>query len=771
MPVTGLTRLAWMMAQGELAQVCAPEDVPAVLNPLLAIIKVATEANFDAVGDVIHYTIVATNVGNVTLPVVTVTDPLVNNLICIPANGSALAVGASLDCSATHTVTQADLNAGHWANTACVDDGAGGATQVCAPEDVPAVQNRLLAITKVATEANFDAVGDVIHYTIIATNVGNVTLPVVTVTDPLVSNLTCTPANGSALAPTASLNCSATHTVTQADLNAGHWANTACVDDGAGGATQVCAPEDVPAVQNRLLSITKVATEANFDAVNDVIHYTIIATNVGNVTLPAVTVTDPLVSNLICTPANGSARAPGASLNCTATHTVTQADLNAGHWANTACVDDGAGGATQVCAPEDVPAVQNRLLSITKVATEANFDALGDVIHYTIVATNVGNVTLPVVTVTDPLVSDLICIPANGSARAPGASLNCTATHTVTQADLNAGHWANTACVDDGAGGATQVCAPEDVPAVQNPALALSKTASPTVYDYEGQVISYSYVITNTGNVTISAPFTVVDNKTTNETCPSPPTFLLPSQFITCSASYTIKKSDMTNGTVTNVANATGKFGASTITSNTDTVTVIASHILTYNFLPIVLLPYPPEVQVLPVSFNYESHGKLYIIGEVLNNTTNPITWVKVVANLFDADDKLLGTANNFMWPVDLPALEKGCFKISMPIPIPPSIWSYYQFESLTYDISNTSPGLSIINNIGSLNPDQSYTITGQVRNNGNQRSNDVSVSGTLYNIHGEPVGCELSLVASTDLNPGQVSSFQIRLHQLLSHL
>ena len=50
--------------------------------------------------------------------------------------------------------------------------------------------------------------------------------------------------------------------------------------------------------------------------------------------------------------------------------------------------------------------------------------------------------------------------------------------------------------------------------------------------------------------------------------------------------------------------------------------------------------------------------------------------------------------------------------------------------------------------------------IIGQVRNNGNLRSNDVSVSGTLYNIHNEPVGCELSVVASTDLNPGQVSSF-----------
>ena len=64
-------------------------------------------------------------------------------------------------------------------------------------------------------------------------------------------------------------------------------------------------------------------------------HYTIVATNVGNMTLAAVTVTDPGVSGLSCTPANGSALAPGASMSCTATHTVTQADLDAGHYANT----------------------------------------------------------------------------------------------------------------------------------------------------------------------------------------------------------------------------------------------------------------------------------------------------------------------------------------------------------------------------------------------------------------------------------------------------
>src|SRR6185295_10007998 len=97
--------------------------------------------------------------------------------------------------------------------------------------------------------------------------------------------------------------------------------------------------------------------------------------------------------------------------------------------------------------------------ALTKTATELSYDAVGDVIHYTIVATNDGNVTLHNVTVTDPNATGLSCTPATpAAALAPGASMNCTASHTVVLADLDAGHYYNQACVDDGAGGAASTC-------------------------------------------------------------------------------------------------------------------------------------------------------------------------------------------------------------------------------------------------------------------------------------------------------------------------
>jgi uncharacterized repeat protein (TIGR01451 family) len=182
-----------------------------------------------------------------------------------------------------------------------------------------------------------------------------------------------------------------------------------------------------------------------------------------------VTVTDPNAANLSCTPANGSTLAPGESLNCTASHTVTQADIDAGSYFNAACVDDGPAGAAEVCDDVTTPGSKNPALSITKVATESGYDEVGDVIHYTIVATNTGNTTLASVTVTDPNASGLTCTPANGSSLAPGASLNCTASHTIVQADLDAGHYFNQACVDDGPAGAAQACDDVDTPGAPPP--------------------------------------------------------------------------------------------------------------------------------------------------------------------------------------------------------------------------------------------------------------------------------------------------------------
>ena len=112
--------------------------------------------------------------------------------------------------------------------------------------------------------------------------------------------------------------------------------------------------------------------------------------------------------------------------------------------------------------------------------------------------------------------------------------------------------------------------------ATSQPALTLSKSANPTTYRSKGQVIAYSYVVKNTGNVTLKGPVTVADDKVT-VSCPATAS-LAPNASLTCSGSYTIQKSDVTrkhDGSVTNHATATAKDqNGHTVTSNQATVTV-----------------------------------------------------------------------------------------------------------------------------------------------------------------------------------------------------
>ena len=105
--------------------------------------------------------------------------------------------------------------------------------------------------------------------------------------------------------------------------------------------------------------------------------------------------------------------------------------MTAGSFLNTACVDDGVSGADQVCSDVTTP---RKSLSIVKVATDSSFSKVGDVVHYTIKATNTGSVALTNVLVTDPEVTNLGVRLRFRLCSAVGAEINCTASHTIVQA-------------------------------------------------------------------------------------------------------------------------------------------------------------------------------------------------------------------------------------------------------------------------------------------------------------------------------------------------
>jgi hypothetical protein len=403
-----------------------------------------------------------------------------------------------------------------------------------------------LSLQKSALPTTYSTVGTVISYSYLITNTGNVTIQgPITVTDDK-ATVTCPSGD---LASGATMTCTATYTITQSDLDNGSVTNTATAC-GVYKRDTICTNQDqatVTAEANPSISLTKSANPTTYILVGDVITYSYVITNTGNVTLSGpFTITDDKAT--VTCPSGGLV--PGGTLSCTATYSITQTDIDNGSVTNTAVAH--GNDLTSNEAQATVNDIPREGIYLTKVASPATYDHVGQEITYTYTILNAGTVTLSgPFTVTDDKAT--VTCPAGGLA--PLATMDCTATYVITQADLDNGSVTNTAVAHGNQLDSNQAQA--TVTGDVAPGISITKTATPTTYANTGDSISYSYLVTNTGNITLNN-VTVTDDKAT-VTCPSGD--LAPGDSITCTATYVITATDISNGTVVNTAFATGDYG------------------------------------------------------------------------------------------------------------------------------------------------------------------------------------------------------------------
>jgi uncharacterized repeat protein (TIGR01451 family) len=611
------------------------------LQPEIALVKtgVFNDTNGNScsdVGETITYTFRVTNQGNVSLTGVSVSDTEVPIITFVSGDtnvNNQLDSGETWEYSGTYSVTQIDIDAGV-ANNQATAQGTGG-TQTVSDLSGTAIGNNTTtstvlcqtsSIATVKTFANIDVgglteyttVGQVITYSITLENTGNVTVYNPTMTDATATTgPTYVSGDGgiaAALDTGETWTYTATYTVTQADIDNGSYTNLAegsgsadTTGDGSGD-TLVESDEDETVNATQTTSIATVKTFANIDGgsatayatVGELINYTISLTNDGNVTVYNATMADATAD---AAPARGT-DAPGnndavlevgETWNYTASHTVTQADIDTGSYLNTARCDGSAdttgdgSGDTLVESNEDETVNATQTTSIATVKSFANIDGglatayatVGELINYTISLTNDGNVSVYNATMADATAD---AAPARGT-DAPGnndavlevgETWNYTASHTVTQADIDTGSYTNTAEGDgsadtDGDGiGDTPVDSDESetVNASQTTSIALVKTGVLNDINGDGcvqvgETVTYSFEVTNTGNVTV-----------TNITVTDP---LVPvtggaitlgigaSNGTNFTAVYVITQGDLNAGQIDNQATAQGTGGGSMV--------------------------------------------------------------------------------------------------------------------------------------------------------------------------------------------------------------
>lgn len=558
--------------------------IPAIRS--LTVVKTVDVGSdtFDAVGDVLAFTVVATNTGNVTLTGVSVTDTAPGagafDATACASVPTTLAPGASATCAVTYTVTQADLDGGGVINTASASGTAPGAVAVgptSGSASSVAVQSSSLSLIKTVDAATYSSVGQTLTYTLTLRNTGNVSLDDIEIDDTApgagaLDASDCTALDGSSLAPLADVQCTVTYVVTQADLNTGSLTNLADATAKNPLNVAVIAPQasvTSTATTTSSLSITKVVDALTYDEVGDLLTFTVTVTNVGTVTLDGVGVTDSGPGVGDCAALSVTLN-PTESAQCVVTYAVDQNDLNQGSVSNTAfatATDPGGGPVVSTDASAQSDAIQAVSLTVLKTATEASFDSVGDVLNFTITATNTGNVSLTSVDITDLAPGAgafaLDC-SALQTALDPTDSTNCTATYAVTQADLNDGAVNNTAGATAETTTGAPVTAPDStlaIPAVQLVSLTLSKSVAQPDFAALGDQLDYTLTATNAGNVTLTS--VVIADAAPGSgafvtTCAVVLATLAPTQTVDCAATYDIDQADLDNGSVTNTATASG---------------------------------------------------------------------------------------------------------------------------------------------------------------------------------------------------------------------
>ncbi|NNF34784.1 MAG: T9SS type A sorting domain-containing protein, partial [Saprospiraceae bacterium] len=361
--------------------------------------------------------------------------------------------------------------------------------------------------------------------------------------------------------------------------------------------------ETVP-VPNPSLSIEKEAIEVDeagngiIDEEGDIIKYSITLTNNGSANLTNVLVNDDLTGtvNEVCGSGN---LAPGESCTVMVMYTVTQDDLdnNGVNPIDNGFIDNTATGDSDQTDPvtdsEEVPVVQDPSIQIIKTGVWNDdgdgvdpttigdgYGQPGETITYTFLVKNTGNVTLHDVSLDDPMtgLSLIDCAPENNPIDflAPGEEVTCTAFYILTQENIDAGTVENIATAVGMDPNDDPVDDPDDeiVPIPQDPSITLVKEGmwnddgpdgiagtgdlgEGDGFAQEGETISYTFLITNDGNVTLdnvilTDPMITVD-------CGTFDGILEPGESVTCTGTYEITEMDLDLGVKVNEATVTGE--------------------------------------------------------------------------------------------------------------------------------------------------------------------------------------------------------------------
>ena len=220
------------------------------------------------------------------------------------------------------------------------------------------------------------------------------------------------------------------------------------------------------------MTVAKSSSTTSITVAGQIVPYSYLLTNTGNVTLTGISLVH---DNTDAAPVCGvTTLAPAGTTTCTAEHTVTQAEMDAGgNLVNH--VTASSAEAPNAIDSLSIPITQTKTMTVAKSSTTADVTAAGQIVPYSYLLTNTGNITLTGISLSD---DNTDAAPVCGTTTlAPSATTTCTAQHTVTQAEMDAGGNLvnNVTASSNEAADATDSLS---IPITQSPSLTVAKSST-----------------------------------------------------------------------------------------------------------------------------------------------------------------------------------------------------------------------------------------------------------------------------------------------------
>ena len=533
---------------GETVQDSDDAETTVTGDPAIQIIKTVDKTQLKNVpaGETLNYTFEVKNTGGVTLNNLAFADDREIGEVHWDKAFDSLAPGQVIKGSAAMHITQDDIDAGKVINKASITGTAPDGREVSDEDDVETVILSDPAIHLVKTSnpliltAEESVAGHAVPFTFTVTNSGYNTLHDIRIVDELegVSDVvidwnTSSMGSKGSLLPGEEVEASASYELTQKDVDKEKVINTATVYGTDPTGKEVSCPDDVTiklaGADNAKIQLDK---EIEFDKIES-----------GKKT--------PTVSNsadLLMPVDESTVGAPADILTAEeALQNVADAD---------SVSDEG----NEVLVGADGTVIENAVAGMT--------------VPFRFKITNTGHKTLYNVFITDEMEGlskisyDWSTVASKTDTMLPGEAAYATAEYKLTQADIDAGRIDNYAFVigtpeigdpvtDDGEAG---------TPIKQNPEIKIVKDTTAKVVDHAaaGETkIPYTFMITNTGNNTLSDITFKDDHDLSGLTWEKELSSLAPGESVRGSADYTITQEDIANGSVLNTAivNATDPQG------------------------------------------------------------------------------------------------------------------------------------------------------------------------------------------------------------------